>query len=44
MKSFTSAVNWETLKIGPESAMNPEEKSALKEQMFEGEGAQEEIR
>jgi hypothetical protein len=44
MKSFTSAVNWETLRIGPESAMNPEEKSALKEQMFEGEGAQEEIR
>ena len=26
MKSFTSAVDWDSLKIGPESAMTPKEK------------------
>ncbi len=26
MKSFTSTMNWETLKIGPETALNPNEK------------------
>ena len=25
-KSFTSSMNWETLKIGPDTAMNPKEK------------------
>ena len=28
MKSFTSTMNWETLKIGPETALNPKEKEA----------------
>ena len=27
-KSFTSTMNWETLKIGPDTAMNPKEKEA----------------
>lgn len=26
MRSFTSQMNWETMKIGPESAMTPQEK------------------
>ena len=26
MRSFTSSVNWETMKIGPESAMTPTER------------------
>jgi len=26
MKSFTSKMDWETLKIGPEPAMSPKEK------------------
>ena len=26
MRSFTSTVNWETMKIGPESAMTPQER------------------
>jgi hypothetical protein len=26
MKSFTSTVDWDTLKIGPESALTPKEK------------------
>ena len=43
MKSFTSAVNWETLRIGPESAMNPQEKQALKDSMYNDEGSQEEL-
>ena len=28
MKSFTSTVNWETLKIGPDTALNPKEKES----------------
>ena len=28
MRSFTSTMNWETLKIGPESALTPTEKEA----------------
>lgn len=28
MKSFTSKMDWETLKIGPESVLNPDEKEA----------------
>ena len=26
MRSFTSTVNWETMKIGPETAMTPKER------------------
>ena len=26
MKSFTSKMNWESLKIGPESTLNPKER------------------
>ena len=26
MRSFTSTVNWETMKIGPDNAMTPAEK------------------
>ena len=25
MRSFTSTMNWETLKIGPDTALNPKE-------------------
>jgi len=31
MKSFTSSIDWENLKIGPDSALNPKEKAAAKE-------------
>ena len=43
MKSFTSSVDWETLRIGPDSAMNPQEKQALKDSMYNDEGSQEEL-
>ena len=26
MRSFTSTVNWETMKIGPESTMTPQDR------------------
>ena len=26
MKSFTSAIDWETLKIGPDTALTPKER------------------
>ena len=37
MKSFISEIDWETLKIGPQSAMDPDERAELKEQMTTGE-------
>jgi hypothetical protein len=37
MESFTSTVDWETLKIGPQSAMNPKEKEAIANNMATGE-------
>ena len=37
MKSFISEIDWETLKIGPQSAMDPDERAELKEQMNTGE-------
>ena len=37
MKSFISEIDWETLKIGPHSAMDPDERAELKEQMKTGE-------
>lgn len=43
MKSFTSAVDWGTLKIGPDSAMSPAEKKAIKEAMYNEEEAQEQV-
>ena len=33
MDSFTSEMAWDTLKIGPRSALNPMEKAKLKEDM-----------
>ena len=44
MEDFTSEVNWQTLKIGPESVMNPEQKKQLKEDMYEEENSHEELR
>ena len=38
MESFTSVVDWETLKIGPQSAINPKEREALETSMKTGEG------
>lgn len=37
MESFTSAVDWETLKIGPQSALNPKEKENIEKSMKTGE-------
>ena len=37
MESFTSTVDWETLKIGPQSALNPKQKEALANNMATGE-------
>ena len=37
MESVTSTVDWETLKIGPQSAINPKEREAIKDNMATGE-------
>ena len=37
IKNFTSEMNWETLKIGPHSALDPDERTELKETMTTGE-------
>jgi len=37
MESFTSAVDWETLKIGPQTALNPKEKENIENSMKTGE-------
>ena len=41
MKDFTSEMDWETLRIGPHSVMNPEERAELKESMATGESINE---
>ena len=35
MEDFTSEIDWDTLKIGPRSAMNPKEKAQLRAEMEE---------
>jgi hypothetical protein len=37
MQSFTSEVDWETLKIGPASALNPKEREDIESNMKTGE-------
>ena len=37
MEDFTSEMDWDTLKIGPKSALSPTEKAKLKEQMEDDE-------
>ena len=37
MKSFVSEIDWETLKIGPHSAMDPDQKAEIQENMKVGE-------
>ena len=37
MEGFTSVMDWETLKIGPQSTMNPKEKEAIKDSLSTGE-------
>jgi len=37
MKSFSSVVDWETLKIGPQSQINPKEREAMESSMKTGE-------
>ena len=37
MESFTSVVDWETLKIGPQSALNPKEREEVASSMATGE-------
>jgi hypothetical protein len=36
-ETFVSEMNWETLKIGPHTALDPDEKAELKETMTTGE-------
>ena len=37
MEGFTSVMDWETLKIGPQSTMNPKDRDALKDSLSTGE-------
>ena len=37
MSGFSSEVDWETLKIGPHSALNPKEREAVEKSMKTGE-------
>ena len=37
MEGFTSVMDWDTLKIGPQSTMNPQEKEAIKDSLTTGE-------
>ena len=37
MEGFTSVMDWETLKIGPQSTMNPKDRETLKDTMATGE-------
>ena len=37
MEGFTSVMNWDTLKIGPQSTMNPQDKEAIKDSLSTGE-------
>ena len=41
MRDFTSEMDWETLRIGPTSVMNPEERQEMKESMNTGEAINE---
>ena len=38
MQGFVSEINWETLKIGPHTVMDPDEKQELKETFNTNEG------
>ena len=37
MEGFTSVMDWETLKIGPQSTMNPKDRDAIKDSLSTGE-------
>lgn len=41
MRDFTSKMDWETLRIGPTSVLNPEERQEMKESMSTGEAINE---
>ena len=43
MEGFTSVMNWDTLKIGPQSAMNPTEKKQIQKSLKTGEDIHESI-
>ncbi len=43
MEGFTSTMDWDTLKIGPESTLNPKEKDEVKSSMATGEEIHEAI-
>jgi len=43
MEGFTSVMDWDTLKIGPESTMNPKEREEIKSNMATGEEIHEAI-
>jgi len=43
MEGFTSVMDWDTLKIGPQSAMNPNEKKQIQKSLKTGEAVHEAI-
>jgi replicative DNA helicase len=43
MEGFTSVMNWDTLKIGPQSAISPNEKKQIQKSLKTGEGIHEVI-
>ena len=43
MDGFTSVMNWDTLKIGPQSTMNPADREAIKDSLSTGEDIHEAI-
>ena len=43
MEGFTSVMDWDTLKIGPQSTMNPQDRKAIKDSLSTGEDIHEAI-
>ena len=43
MEGFTSVMDWDTLKIGPQSTMNPQDREAIKDSLSTGEDIHEAI-
>jgi len=41
IEDFSSEVDWKTLKVGPNSALTPKQKEAMKKSMASGEDVQE---
>ena len=43
MEGFTSVMDWDTLKIGPQSTMSPQEREEIKDSLSTGEDIHEAI-